>query len=86
MSYEYTYHREKIEEYNCWDIENPFRVDGQEQIYLEDEGKAALGLDFNFGAGCCEDPTIVKFIFQQELTPEQVAILDTTVYNHKNNL
>jgi hypothetical protein len=88
MSYEYVYSREFIAEDSSWNIENILRVDEQgNQILLENEVKVALpGLSFDFYAGYDHDPSIVKFMFIEELTPEQASTLDITVYKHKNNL
>jgi len=86
--YVYNYTREYVESYNNWNINNPQRVDiDGNQIFLAEEVEQALpDKSFLFYGGYNQDPTIARFEFEIELSAEEIVTLDTTVYNHKNNL
>lgn len=87
MTIEYCYVRDMIyddSDDGHWDIDNPARVDAEgNQIYLCKEVESLFpGKHFISYCHCdCAD-----FVFDEELTPEEKELLDTLVYNHKNNL
>lgn len=87
MTFEYNYSREKItsgEFEGLWNIDNPARIDQEgQQIRLVNE--SSEGLSIAHVILICNEEG-VKFIFDQELTPEQKTQLDSIVYNHKMNI
>jgi hypothetical protein len=87
---DYFYTREVLQSGNfagSYNIENPERVDEfGNQKHLAYEVEIALGFGGMMYINYNNNPVQVKFEYQEELTPEQKTILDTVVFNHKNNL
>jgi len=91
----YSYSRELIEYsddsqnlYYQYNINNIKRIDSANtNISLPKEILNKISNDdFIFYAGYDENPSLVKIIFENELTSEQQSLLDTIVSNHKNNV
>jgi len=79
----YKYTREILEG-NGYNINNSFRKDSAgNQIYLSKEVSDLLP-EKKFILYCNDG--IADFMFKTELNDEEKQLLDTCVYNHKNNL
>jgi hypothetical protein len=81
---EYLYIREWDNVGSCWLVENPQRIDiNGHQIYLSSEVKEDVAV-VPFTMIC--DQAMLKFIFNDPLTPNQKTELDTTIYDHQHNI
>jgi hypothetical protein len=83
--YTYNYTRELVN--GSYNINNPLRLDGeQNQIWLYQEIADAIPTKaFTIKCNCDNDPVKVEISFETELTTEEEAALATVVSNHKNN-
>lgn len=78
---------EEKDHINEWNIDNPYRTDAEgNQIHLTTEIAAAIpAKGFACPSMVC-DGVDCSINFIEDLTPEEIAILTTTVNNHKNNV
>jgi len=79
----YEYSRELIEN-DGWNINNPNRLDEfGERIYLSTEiADSVEGKKFKIHG----EESFLYIEYEEELTIDEKLILDTVVYNHKNNI
>jgi len=77
----YTYERSIIN--GKYDINNPNRIDIEgNQIYLSDEITSQIS---NLYKISCNN-TVCNITFKEELTKVEKDLLETILYNHKNNI
>lgn len=90
MNYDYIYNytREYSEEIKDWNINYPQRINSKnDTVLLAYEIQAKLpDKKFIVYAGYDQDPSIVAISFEVELNEAEQSILDTAIYNHKNNV
>lgn len=75
----YIYTREKTN--GIYNIDNPNRIEEENQIHLAKEIEAGINKTFKI---ICNDLEC-KIIFEEDLTEQEKMTLDTIVENHINN-